>query len=69
LHQPASPETQDHNHWKSIRDVEREHILRTLKHTYFNQSAAARLLRIDRNLLRRKIQRYGIKLPNSRRPR
>ena len=35
-----------------MADVEREHIRRTLEHTFGNQSAAARLLKLDRNLLR-----------------
>ena len=55
--------------WMSMRDVERAHILRTLEETSFNQSAAARLLRIDRNLLLRKIKRYAIDVSQSKRGR
>ncbi len=51
--------------WLSLADVEREHICRTLQQTYFNQSAAARLLGIDRKLLARKIRKYGIRSPRT----
>jgi DNA-binding NtrC family response regulator len=57
------------NSWSTLDDVEREHITRTLAHTYFNQSAAARLLNIDRASLARKIQRYGIQVPPTKRGR
>ena len=56
----CSTNNQDEDPWMSIAELERSHILRTLEHTFYNQSAAARLLRIDRNHLRRKINRYGI---------
>jgi len=55
--------------WSTLDDVERDHIDRTLVHTFYNQSAAARLLNIDRASLARKIQRYGIAVPESRRGR
>jgi DNA-binding NtrC family response regulator len=55
--------------WSTLDDVERDHIDRTLIHTFYNQSAAARLLNIDRASLARKIQRYGIPVPESRRGR
>lgn len=56
----------DSQPWPAIRDLERDHILRTLEKTFYNQSAAARLLGIDRNLLRRKIRRYGIDISRSK---
>ncbi|WP_425395971.1 sigma-54 interaction domain-containing protein [Aeoliella sp.] len=46
--------------WQSLDDVEAEHIARTLKHVSSNKSAAARLLRIDRKRLDRKIAKYGL---------
>lgn len=49
--------------WASLADVEAQHILRTLQQTFFNQSAAARLLGIDRKLLARKIRKYGLRMP------
>ncbi len=55
--------------WSTLADVERQHIRATLVHTYFNQSAAARLLRIDRASLARKIERLGIAVPEARRGR
>lgn len=51
--------------WDTLADVEREHIRRTLEATYYNQSAAARLLDVDRKLLARKIQKYKIRIPNA----
>lgn len=55
--------------WLTISQLERSHIERTLRHTFYNQSAAARMLDIDRNLLYRKIKRYGIDISQSRRGR
>ena len=37
----------------------------TLEHTYYNQSAAARLLGVSRQALIRKIQRHRISLPRN----
>lgn len=51
--------------WKSLAEVEREHIEKTLRRTFYNQSAAARLLQIDRKLLARKIRKHEIVLPKS----
>jgi len=55
--------------WRTMDEVEREHIRQTLEHTYYNQSAAARLLEMDRNLLRRKMRKHGIDSGRSRRGR
>ena len=49
--------------WLSLADIEAQHIVRTLQQTFFNQSAAARLLGIDRKLLARKIRKYGLRVP------
>lgn len=44
----------------SLADMEREHILRTLKSTSWNKSRAATILGIERSTLDRKIRRYGL---------
>ncbi|NIL99234.1 MAG: hypothetical protein GTO53_14355, partial [Planctomycetales bacterium] len=49
--------------WPTLAEVEREHLARTLKETFFNQSAAARLLGIDRKQLARKIKKYDLNMP------
>jgi DNA-binding NtrC family response regulator len=55
--------------WLPLAEIERRHILRTLEHTQFNQSAAARLLQVDRQVLRRKIRKLGVEEPVSRQTR
>ena len=45
---------------KSLGQLEKEHIIRTLKATDGNRSKTARLLGIDRKTLYDKIKRYGI---------
>jgi len=55
--------------WSSLAEIECEHIRATLAHTFYNQSAAARLLHIDRASLARKIERLGISIPAARRGR
>lgn len=55
--------------WPTLADVERDHLEKTLQETYFNQSAAARLLGIDRKLLARKIRKYDLEVPQARRGR
>ena len=52
--------------WLSLAEVEAEHIRRTLEETFYNQSAAAKLLGVDRKLLSRKIKKYGLTLPRRR---
>ncbi|MEQ8210093.1 MAG: sigma-54 dependent transcriptional regulator [Lacipirellulaceae bacterium] len=47
--------------WKTLDRVEEEHIKKTLKETFFNQSAAARMLGIDRKRLARKIEKYDLR--------
>ena len=55
--------------WPTMSELEREHILRTLERTNFNQSAAARLLDVERHQLMRKTQKYGIDASQSKRGR
>jgi DNA-binding NtrC family response regulator len=57
----------DGGRWPTAADVEREHIIRTLDHARQNQSAAARLLDIDRHQLRRRMQEYGLMQPGQAR--
>ena len=52
--------------WPKFEDCERRIIHETLEKTHYNQSAAARLLGVDRRLLMRKIEKFGILLPFSR---
>ena len=49
--------------WSTLLELERNHILLTLEHTYYNQSAAARLLGITRQSLLRKMKKYQLRLP------
>ena len=44
----------------SLADVEKAHILRTLKATNWNKSKSAKILGIERSTLDRKINRYGL---------
>jgi len=44
----------------TMAEMEREHIRRTLRRTNGNQSEAARLLRIERHQLARKLRKYGL---------
>src|SRR5262249_54648108 len=44
----------------SLADLEREHILATLKHTDWNKSQAAGILGIERSTLDRKIKAYEL---------
>jgi DNA-binding NtrC family response regulator len=46
--------------WPTLDAEERRLIVKTLEHTYFNKSAAARLLDISRQALLRKMSRLGI---------
>lgn len=55
--------------WLKMRDLERYHIEQTLRHTYYNQTAAARLLGMSRFVLIRKINEYGIESHVAQQPR
>ena len=46
--------------WPTMTEVTRNHLLSTLEHTFNNQSAAARLLGMDRHTLRRKLIAHGL---------
>ena len=59
--QPVAP--MDVNNWTTLAELERTHIERTLKETFYNQSAAARMLGVDRKLLARKMKKHGIQIP------
>ena len=48
------------SHWLTAAEVEREHIRRTLEHAGYDQSAAARLLDMDRHQLCRRMAQYGL---------
>ena len=45
---------------ETLDDLEKRHILDTLKHTDWNKSKAAAILNIERSTLDRKIERYGL---------
>jgi Nif-specific regulatory protein len=45
----------------SLEEVEKRHILKTLEHTDWNKSQSAKILRIERSTLDRKINAYGLK--------
>ena len=49
----------------TLEDVERAHILRVLEGCNWNQSMAARILKIDRVTLYNKIKKYGFKKVNA----
>jgi DNA-binding NtrC family response regulator len=52
----------------SLSEVEREHILRTLRDVRGNKTAAARLLGLDRKTLYRKLESYGLRRPETHEP-
>ena len=52
--------------WPTLAELECDHIRKTLQETFYNQSAAARLLDVDRKLLARKIRKFGLIAPTSR---
>ena len=54
------PDGDDSQTWPTLADVERVHLERTLSATMQNKSLAAKMLGIDRSVLRRKLQRYGL---------
>ncbi len=59
----ATEPTANDGRWLTAAEVQRQHVLRTLEHTGYNQSAAARLLGIDRHRLRRQMFEYGLIVP------
>ena len=54
--------------WPTLADVERLHLERTLAASMQNKSLAAKMLGIDRSVLRRKLQRYGLEGPGGLEP-
>ncbi|MCK4417242.1 MAG: helix-turn-helix domain-containing protein, partial [Candidatus Latescibacteria bacterium] len=48
----------------SLKDVEKDHILRVLKEANWNLNKAAEILGIHRNTLRLKMREYGIEKVN-----
>jgi DNA-binding NtrC family response regulator len=52
--------------WPTLEECESRLIRDTLERTFYNQSAAARLLGIDWRLLARKMHKYGITTPHPR---
>jgi DNA-binding NtrC family response regulator len=51
--------------WPKLEECEARLIRETLQRTFYNQSAAARLLGVDWRVLSRKMQKYGISVPHS----
>ena len=49
--------------WETLESLERGHLIRTLEHTCYNHSAAARLLGISRQALIRKANKHQIPDP------
>jgi DNA-binding NtrC family response regulator len=63
IHQGA--EKISYNTDLSLKNVEKEHILRVLEKTGWNISAAAKLLGIDRVTIYKKLDKFGIKRPKN----
>ncbi len=58
--EPKAPSHSEEESWPTLADIERMHLERTLAATMQNKSLAAKMLGIDRSVLRRKLQRYGL---------
>ena len=52
--------------WPTLEVCEREFIAATLEQAHHNQAAAARLLNLDRSVLRRRIKKLGIQVDQTR---
>jgi DNA-binding NtrC family response regulator len=63
---PVAADPGNEDGWPTLADVERMHLERTLAATMQNKSLAAKMLGIDRSVLRRKLQRYGLDESGSR---
>ena len=57
---PPAADASREESWPTLADVERMHLEKTLAATMQNKSLAAKMLGIDRSVLRRKLQRYGL---------
>ncbi len=55
--------------WLSLAELKRRHIQKTLEHTGYNQTAAAKLLEVTPRVLSRLIKEHGIDASRSRRGR
>jgi DNA-binding NtrC family response regulator len=58
--QTVEPQT-----WKTLAEVEADHVRRVLAHTKGNKQAAVRLLDIDRKTIERMIKRHGISIKHT----
>lgn len=54
------PPVSSSGEWPTLADVERLHLERTLAATMQNKSLAAKMLGVDRSVLRRKLQKHGL---------
>ncbi len=61
---PNAEPTDDETSWPTLAKLERDHLLYTLEYTYYNQSAAARLLGISRQTLIRLMKKFDILVPH-----
>jgi DNA-binding NtrC family response regulator len=57
---PAAAASSGEESWPTLADVERLHLEKTLVATMHNKSLAAKMLGIDRSVLRRKLKSYGL---------
>jgi DNA-binding NtrC family response regulator len=62
----AVPPKSDEGPLPSLVEVERVHIIKALKSTNWNKSAAAKVLDIDRNRLNRRLKSLGIDSPDNK---
>jgi transcriptional regulator with GAF, ATPase, and Fis domain len=62
----AVPPRSDEGPLPSLVEVERVHIIKALKSTNWNKSAAAKVLDIDRNRLNRRLKSLGIDAPEEK---
>ncbi len=62
----SQPSREDGKPLPSLMEVERVHIIKALKCTKGNKSAAAKMLAIDRNRLSRRLKKLGIDAPTGK---
>ncbi len=55
--------------WPTMEEVERSHLQMTLEHTNYNQAEAARILKMHRGSVYRRIKQYGLDVSASHRGR
>ena len=60
LHASEAPAEATREQIKSLREVEREHVVRVLEDVGWNKKQAAQVLEISRGTLYRKIAEYGL---------